>query len=151
TAIPSQRRSRNARLRGVLDVDPDMPSLTPAELQEARRRCGRLGGRPRRPSREEAREGALEALVPSAVASLRGHLADGDPSAWRAALSVIELAYGPTPPPTTDDITLPHAAADARALGWRELQIVAARLLGELPAGATQITTGPIVAAVSER
>jgi hypothetical protein len=35
--------------------------------------------------------------------------------------------------PTTDDVPVPDAVADVRALGWRELQVVAARLLGELP------------------
>jgi hypothetical protein len=125
-----------------------MPSLTPAELQEARRRSGRLGGRPKKPTREEAREAALEELVPSAVASLRAHLADGDPGSWRAAVRVIELAYGSAPAPATDDAALPDAIADVRALGWQELQIVAARLLGELPAGETEIATtnvGPVV------
>jgi hypothetical protein len=36
-----------------------------------------------------------------------------------------------------------------RALGWRELQVVAARLLGERPVGATEIATtnvAPVVA-----
>ena len=32
-----------------------MPSLTPAELQAARRASGRLGGRPRKPTVSEAR------------------------------------------------------------------------------------------------
>jgi hypothetical protein len=35
--------------------------------------------------------------------------------------------------PTTDDVPVPDAVAGVRALGWRELQVVAARLLGELP------------------
>jgi len=117
-----------------------MPSLTPQELQEARRRSGRLGGRPRKPSREEARERALEELVPPAVAALRSHLADGDPAAWRAALRVIELAYGAAPAPTPDDVAVPDTLVDVRSLGWQELQIVAARLLGELPVGETVIT-----------
>lgn len=125
-----------------------MPRLTAPELQAARVRSGRLGGRPRKPSREEAREAALEALVPPAVASLRAHLADGDPSSWRAALRVIELAYGPAPAPTPDDVAVPDAIADVRALGWQELQVVAARLLGELPAGQTEnasMNVAPVV------
>ena len=58
------------------------------------------------------------------------------PSACVAAATedgVLELAYGPAPVPTTDDVPVPDAVADVRALGWRELQVVAARLLGELP------------------
>src|SRR4051812_27460341 len=112
-----------------------MPSLTPDELQEARRRSGRLGGRPRKPSRDEARAAALEALVPPAIASLRAHLGDGDPAAWRAGLRVLDLAYGPAPP-EQEEARLPEHALDVGALSWRELQVVAAKLIGEIPAHA---------------
>ena len=64
---------------------------------EARRRSGRLGGRPRKPTVEEARQAALEALIPKSLQVLRAHLGDGDavnPDAWRAALRVFEHAYG---------------------------------------------------------
>ena len=71
-----------------------MPSPTPEQLQEARRRSGNLGGRPRKPTRTEAREAALEELTPLALKSLRAHLGDGDPTAWRAALRVLEYAWG---------------------------------------------------------
>jgi hypothetical protein len=67
-----------------------MPSLTPTELQEARRRSGRLGGRPRKPTVEEARQAALEELAPASIKSLRAHLGDGDPDAWRAGLRCSE-------------------------------------------------------------
>jgi hypothetical protein len=40
------------------------------------------------------RAAALEELVPAAVKSLKAHLGDGDPAAWRAGLRVLELAYG---------------------------------------------------------
>jgi hypothetical protein len=120
-----------------------MPSLTPAELQEARRRSGKLGGRPPRPSREEARAAALEELVPPAIKSLRAHLDDGDPNAWRAALRVFEHAFGrPQEQGTaTEDLTLPTNAWDAKNLSWTQLQMMAARVLGELPAGETEIGT----------
>jgi hypothetical protein len=119
-----------------------MPSLTPQQLAEARRRSGRLGGRPKKPTREEARAAALEALVPPAVASLKAHLGDGDPAAWRAGLRVLELAYGPAPPvPLVDDVPLPASAEDVRALGWRELRIVAAKLVAEIPADGTIVNT----------
>jgi hypothetical protein len=67
-----------------------MARLTPDELQEARLRSGRLGGRPKKPTVEEAREAALEELVPAAIRSLKVHLGDGNPNAWRAALRVVE-------------------------------------------------------------
>jgi hypothetical protein len=63
------------------------PKLTPSELQEARRRSGRLGVRPKKPTVEEAREAALEERVPAAIRSLKAHLGDGNPNAWRAALA----------------------------------------------------------------
>jgi hypothetical protein len=106
--------------------------LTPDQLQEARRRSGRLGGRPTKPTQAEARAAALEELVPPAIRSLRNHLGDGDPAAWRAGLRVLELAYGPVPP-EQEDVQLPDNAVDIRALSWRELQIVAAKLLTEIP------------------
>jgi hypothetical protein len=74
-----------------------MPSLTPTELQEARRRSGRLGGRPRKPTVEEARRAALDELVPKALRVLSEHLDKGGPDAWRAALRVFEHAYGRAP------------------------------------------------------
>ena len=82
------------------DTDPDTgatPSLTPAQLQEVHRRSGRIGGRPRKPTVEEARQAALEELIPKSLQVLRAHLGEGDsvnPEAWRAALRVFEHAYG---------------------------------------------------------
>jgi hypothetical protein len=87
-----------------------MPSLTPAELQEARRRSGRLGGRPRKPTVEEARQAALEELTPKALRVLRAHLGEGDevnPHAWRAALRVFEHAYGRAPEQAVEPDGLP--------------------------------------------
>jgi hypothetical protein len=115
-----------------------MPSLTPAELQEARRRSGRLGGRPRKPTQAEARAAALEELIPSAIRSLRNHLGDGDPAAWRAALRVFELAFGPPPEPVEEPV-LPTSADEISSLGWRQVQLLAARLLFETD-GETPIT-----------
>jgi hypothetical protein len=68
--------------------------LSPAELSEARRASGNLGGRPRKPSQAEARAAALDELVPAAIKSLAAHLGDGDPASWRAALRVFEQAFG---------------------------------------------------------
>jgi hypothetical protein len=108
-----------------------MPSLTPIELQEARRRSGRLGGRPKRPTVEEARRAALEELVPAAIKSLRAHLGDGDPAAWRAALRVFEHAFGRAPEVVEDDVSLPSSEAEVGRLSWAQMQLLAARIVAE--------------------
>jgi hypothetical protein len=64
-----------------------MARLTPDELQEARLRSGRLGGRPKKPTVEEAREAALDELVPAAIRSLKAHLGDGNPDAWAGGVA----------------------------------------------------------------
>jgi hypothetical protein len=71
-----------------------VPALTPSELQAARRRSGRLGGPPRKPTAAEARAVALEELVPKAITVLGEHLESGRPDAWRPALKVLEHAWG---------------------------------------------------------
>ena len=71
-----------------------MPRLSPVELQEARRQSGRLGGRPRKPTVEEARREALQELVPKSLRVLEEHLDSGRPDSWRAALRVLEHAWG---------------------------------------------------------
>ena len=74
-----------------------MPRLKPHELQEARVRSGRLGGRPRKPTPGEARSDALVRLVPKAVRVLEEHLDSGRPDAWRSALRVVEHSWGRPP------------------------------------------------------
>jgi hypothetical protein len=71
-----------------------MPRLTAEELQEARRRSGRLGGRPPKPTAEEARRAALEKLVPKSLKVLTEHLESGRPDGWRPALRILEHAWG---------------------------------------------------------
>jgi hypothetical protein len=71
-----------------------MPSLTPEELQQARRRSGRLGGRPPKPTVEEARRAALDELVPKSLKVLEDHLQSGRPDSWRPALRILEHAWG---------------------------------------------------------
>jgi hypothetical protein len=71
-----------------------MARLTPEELQAARRRSGRLGGRPRKPTTEEARQAALEKLVPKSLKVLTEHLESGRPDSWRPALRILEHAWG---------------------------------------------------------
>jgi hypothetical protein len=114
----------------------DMPSLSPQELQAARIRSGRLGGRPKQPTRDEARERALDELTPRALGVLRDHLGDPEnpnPASWKAALAIFAHAYGAAPIKPSESIQLPESASEIAALSWRELQVVAARLLDEPP------------------
>jgi hypothetical protein len=120
-----------------------MPSLTPAELQEARRRSGRLGGRPRKPTVEEARQNALEELVPAAVRSLKAHLGDGDPDAWRAALRVFEHAFGRAPE-QVEEIVLPVGPDEISTLSWQEMRILAASLVTASASTVAKTTNGTV-------
>jgi hypothetical protein len=43
------------------------------------------------------------------------------------------------------DVSVPETAAAAQALGWHELQVVAARLIGELPDNAEHAGAMPNV------
>ena len=99
--------------------------MAPAELQEARIRSGRLGGRPRTPTIGEARRQALAELVPPAVTVLREHLEKGGPDAWKPALRVLEHAIGrpPETPPTTP--VIPHTAEGWERLSNAELILLA--------------------------
>jgi hypothetical protein len=47
---------------------------------------------------------------------------------------VLELAYG-SAPPDQEDVSLPEHALDVSALSWRELQVVAAKLIADTPSG----------------
>jgi hypothetical protein len=70
------------------------PAGTPAELQEARRRSGRLGGRPGKPTSDNGREAALERLMPKALRVLEEKLEANDQDSWRAAIKLIEYGRG---------------------------------------------------------
>jgi hypothetical protein len=74
-----------------------MPRLTPAELQAARIRSGNLGGRPRKPTVDEARAEALARLVPKAIRVLEEHLESGRPDAWRSACRILDHSWGRPP------------------------------------------------------
>jgi hypothetical protein len=110
-----------------------VPSPTPHELQLARRASGRLGGRPRKPTRDDARERALDELVPKALKVLAAHLGDGEQvnsNAWRAALRVFEYAFSATaeePPPEPDDIR------DVFELSREERRELARQLSAQFP------------------
>ncbi len=78
-----------------------MPRLNPDELQEARRRSGRLGGRPPKPTADEARRAALDRLVPKAIKVLEEALDSGKGEAWRPALRLLEHSCGAGRPNTS--------------------------------------------------
>lgn len=69
----------------------------PDQLQAARVQSGKLGGRPRKPTVDEARSEALERLVPKAIRLLEEHLDSGRADAWRPALRVLEHGWGRPP------------------------------------------------------
>lgn len=92
-----------------------MPRLTPDELQAARVRSGNLGGRPRKPTADEARAEALERLVPKAVRVLEEHLDSGRPDAWRPATKVLEYRWG-RPPEQVPSTYIDEADLDASKL-----------------------------------
>ncbi len=74
-------------------------------MQEARRRSGRLGGRPPKPTHDEAREDAPRRLVPRALQKLEEQLdSDDQRIAQTAALRILEWDWGkPTAP--VEDVT----------------------------------------------
>jgi hypothetical protein len=110
-----------------------MPSLTPQELQEARRKSGRLGGRPPKVTVAEARQAALDELVPAAVKSLKAHLGDGDPAAWRAALRVFEQAFGRPVEVPAEEVAVPDTLAEVKKLTGEQRKALRARLIAEHP------------------
>ena len=107
-----------------------MPKLTPEQLQQARRSSGRLGGRPRKPTAEEARAKVLEELVPRAVQVLREALDSGRDDAWRPALRVLDHAWGS---PVAQHQVRAETTHDVQDLSLSELQALRARLLREHP------------------
>jgi hypothetical protein len=56
---------------------------------------------------------------------------EANPLAWRTAVKILELRYGSAPAEPENE-TLLTSSADVARLTWREMQVVAARLLGEL-------------------
>jgi len=93
---------------------------------------------------EEARQAALEDLVPAAIKSLQAHLGDGDPAAWRAALRVFEHAFGRAPEQVIDGFSLPESSDEVGRLSWVQMQILASRLLADVPTK-TAVTTEPTI------
>jgi hypothetical protein len=130
-------------MRGTLGV---MPTLTPAELLEARRASGRLGGRPRKPTLDEARADALERLVPRSIRVLEEHLDSDRPDAWRSAHKILEHAWGRPPDHVQLEIPL-DGEIDLKTLTDVELQALKRRLIasaavnGHLTSGVEKTST----------
>ncbi len=112
-----------------------MPSLTPAQLQEARIRSGRLGGRPKKPSVEEARRASLDELVPKALRVLNEHLDSGRADAWRSAWRVVEYAYGKAPEALEELFVMPQTIEEVEKLSWSQLVLLAGEPAEELRDG----------------
>jgi hypothetical protein len=109
-------------------------SLTPRELQEARRRSGKLGGRPRKLTRDEAREAALDELVPCALRVLRLHLGDNaepNPLAWKAALAIFPHAFGRPAQQMESELTHPRTIEDVDRMSLAEIRRLRAVVDGD--------------------
>jgi hypothetical protein len=100
----------------------------------ARRKSGRLGGRPRKPTVEEARRAALDELVPKALRVLNEHLDSGRADAWRAALRVFEHAYGRAPDEPEEPFVMPQTIEEVEKLSWGQLLYLAGEHVDELGA-----------------
>jgi hypothetical protein len=84
-----------------------------------------LGGRPRKPTVEEARRAALDELVPKALRVLNEHLDSGRADAWRAALRVFEHAYGRAPEEPEEPFVMPTTVEEVERLSWGQLLYLA--------------------------
>jgi hypothetical protein len=105
--------------------------LTPAELNEARIRSGRLGGRPRKPTVEEARREALDELTPRAIRVLREHLDEGG-SSWRAALKIFEHQFGRAPEQPEERFVIPDSPDEIANLSSAHLLFLAGEIDDEM-------------------
>jgi hypothetical protein len=85
-------------------------------LQTARRRSGKLGGRPAKPTVSEARSEALERLLPKAIRVVEEHLESGKPDAWRSAHRVLEHCWGRPPDHVVSAVGSAAAEVDGRRL-----------------------------------
>jgi hypothetical protein len=77
-----------------------------------------LGGRPRKPTVEEARRAALDELVPKALRVLNEHLDKGGADAWRAALRVFEYEFGRAAEQPQEPFVMPTTVEEVEKLSW---------------------------------
>jgi hypothetical protein len=82
---------------------------------------GRLGGRPRKPTADEARAVALDRLMPKAIRVLEEHLDSGRPDAWRPALRLLEHGWGKAPD-KVESFCEPENVSDLENMSTADLQ-----------------------------
>jgi hypothetical protein len=105
-----------------------VPRLSPAELHAARIKSGRLGGRPRKPTADEAREVVLQRLMPKALKVLEKKIEANDQDSWRAAIKLIEYGWGR--PAEQVEVRTETQVED---LSLDQLRALRSRLLAEHP------------------
>ena len=105
-----------------------MPRLSAEELYAARIRSGRMGGRPRKPNADEAREAVLRRLLPKAIAVLEKKIEANDQDSWRAAIKLIEYGWGR---PAEQVEVQTETPVDALTL--EQLRALRAKILAEHP------------------
>jgi len=105
-----------------------LPRLSAAELHAARVRSGRLGGRPRKPTVDEARDAVLQRLMPKALRVLEEKLEANDQDSWRAAIKLIEYGWGRP----TEQVEV-RTETQVEELSLDQLRALRARLLSEHP------------------
>lgn len=107
-----------------------MPRPTGAELSAHRLASGNLGGRPRRVTPTEAREAALDRLLPRALQHLERQLDEGGPGATRAAIEIVRQAFGnPEQRIAVAPVLEVDDATDLRTLTDQQLTALRHRLL----------------------
>jgi hypothetical protein len=102
--------------------------LKPEELAEARKRTGKLGGRPRRPTRDEAREAAIERLTPKALQAIERKLDTEDPDSWRAGVALLAYAW----PKPAEQVEV-RADAQVEEMTIEQLRALRSKLLEAHP------------------
>ena len=104
---------------------------------------GPVGGRPRKPTSEEARRAALDELVPKALRVLNDDLDKGGADAWRAALRVFEYEFGRAAEQPQEPFAMPTTVEEFEKLSWGQLLYLAgenAEALGIDGAGAPSLS-----------
>jgi hypothetical protein len=87
-----------------------------------------LGGRPRKPTSDEAREAALERLMPKALRVLKEKIEANDQDSWRATVKLIEYGWGRP----AEHVEV-HGETPVELLSLEQLRALRARLLDEHP------------------
>jgi hypothetical protein len=91
-----------------------------------------LGGRPRRPTHDDAREAAIERLTPKALQAIERKLDAEDADSWRAGVALLAYAW----PKPAEQVEV-RADAQVEELSLDQLRALRARLLEAHPELAT--------------